>query len=139
MKKKTKKKRKPRGQFQTEKVPVLGGVAHLVKTAINGEKWQFRMWLPNENKYLRVTTKTENLNDAMKFAQETWIRVSADAQKGKKVFSATIDQIVDEYLNERQKDVESERITKGRLGTVASHLKAFRRYAASNGYTRGSD
>jgi len=139
MKKKTQKKRKPRGQFTTEKVPVLGGVAHLVKTAINGEKWQFRMWLPNENKYLRVTTKTENLKDAMKFAQEKWIEVSADAQRGKKVFAPTIDTIVDKYLEERQRDVESERITKGRHGTMSGHLKAFRRYAKGNGYTRGSD
>ncbi len=64
MKKKTPKKRKPRGQFTTEKIPVLGGVAHILRTAINGDVWQFRMWLPKENKYLRVSLKTENEADA---------------------------------------------------------------------------
>ena len=58
--KKAKKKRAPRAQFTTDKVDVLGGVAQILRTAINGDVWQFRTWLPSERKYLRLSLKTKD-------------------------------------------------------------------------------
>lgn len=139
MAKQPKKKRAPRGQFTTEKIEVLGGVAHILRTAINGDVWQFRTWLPNEGKYLRLSLRTKDKEVAIQKAQDKWIEVQALAQKGKKVFSPTIEEIVDLYLNDRSKDVDSERITRGRHGTLVSHLRAGRRYLSNAGYIRGGD
>ena len=137
--KKAKKKRAPRAQFTTDKVDVLGGAAQILRTAINGDVWQFRTWLPSEGKYLRLSLKTKDKEVAIQKAQDKWIEVQSLAQKGKTVFSPTLEKIVELYLEDRQGDVDSGRITKGRHGTLTSHLKAGLRYLHSAGYTRGGE
>ena len=88
-----------------------------------GEYWHFRMWLDGEGKYARESLKTKVLETAKKRAEERYIQLRADQMVGKRYFSITAEEGVKLYLASKQKEVELKTITKGRYGTVSTHLK----------------
>lgn len=87
-----------------------------------GDYWHFRMWLDGEDKYVRKSLKTKLLETAKKRAEEHYIQLRADQMVGKKYFSITADDGVKLYLESKQKEVELGTITKGRYGTISTHL-----------------
>lgn len=84
--------------------------------------WQFRMWLPRERKYARLSLKTRNRSTAIDKAKQRYHELMAQQGLGKSYFSKTTRQGVDEYLAQRLKDVEAGIIVKGRYGTIKTHL-----------------
>ena len=88
-----------------------------------GEYWHFRMWLDGEGKYARESLKTKQLETAKKRAEERYIQLRADQMVGKRYFSITADDGVQLYLESKQKEVELKTITKGRYGTISTHLR----------------
>ena len=88
-----------------------------------GEHWHFRMWLDGEGKYARESLKTKNLETAKKRAEERYIQLRADQMVGKRYFSITTEDGVNLYLESKQKEVELGTITRGRYGTITTHLK----------------
>ncbi|MDA9194809.1 hypothetical protein N9O43_01420 [Burkholderiales bacterium] len=73
-----------------------------------GEYWQFRMWLPNENKYARKSLRTRNRDKAIDKAKKYYHELMAQQYAGKTYFSKTTKQGVEEYLKQRALDVEAE-------------------------------
>jgi hypothetical protein len=67
--------------------------------------WQFRLWLSNENKYVRKSLKTKEKTLAIERGEE-------------------------QYIEARSKEVGSGNvgIVKGRLDTIKTHLKHFLEY-----------
>lgn len=88
-----------------------------------GEYWQFRMWLANEHKYIRLSLKTTNQTTAIDKAKATYHQMYANSISGKTYFSLTAKQGVEMYVASRQKDVKAELIVKGRLSTIKTHLE----------------
>ena len=88
-----------------------------------GEYWQMRMWLPQENKYARFSLRTRNRDTAIDKAKKRYHELMAQQLAGKTYFSKTAKQGVEDYLKQRQMDVEAELIVKGRFGTVKTHLE----------------
>lgn len=84
--------------------------------------WQFRMWLPRERKYARLSLKTRNRSTAIDKAKQRYHELMAQQGLGKSYFSKTTRQGVDDYLAQRHKDVEAGIIVKGRYGTIKTHL-----------------
>ncbi len=87
-----------------------------------GEYWHFRMWLDGENKYVRESLKTKNLETAKKRAEDRYIELRSDQKMGKRYFSITVEDGVKMYLASKQQIVDLGTITKGRLGTIKTHL-----------------
>jgi integrase len=87
-----------------------------------GEYWHFRMWLDGEGGYARESLKTKNLETAKKRAEDRYIQLRAEQMTGKRYFSITTEDGVNLYLAEKQKLVELGTITKGRKGTISTHL-----------------
>jgi site-specific recombinase XerD len=87
-----------------------------------GDYWHFRMWLDGESKYVRESLKTRDLETAKKRAEERYIQLRADQKSGKRYFSITAEEGVNLYLADKQKLVELKTITKGRHGTISTHL-----------------
>lgn len=87
-----------------------------------GEYWHFRMWLDGEGGYARESLKTKNLETAKKRAEDRYIQLRAEQMTGKRYFSITTEDGVKLYLAEKQKLVELGTITKGRKGTISTHL-----------------
>ena len=54
-----------------------------------GDYWHFRMWLDGENKYVRESLKTRDLETAKKRAEDRYIELRSDQKSGKRYFSIT--------------------------------------------------
>lgn len=89
---------------------------------LRGEYWQFRMWLPKENKYARKSLGTRNKSTAIERGKEFYLELLANQKAGKTYFSLTTKEGVEKYLKYRQKHLEIGNIVKGRLGTIKTHL-----------------
>jgi integrase len=90
-----------------------------------GEYWQFRMWLNDEQKYARQSLRTRNPIAAEEKAKKLYHRILAAKEDGKKYFSLTTKQGVEQYIAYREKDVETGLIVSGRLSTIKTHLQHF--------------
>ena len=90
--------------------------------------WQFRMWIPKENKMYRKTLGTKN----REIAEVNAINLVMDAKhrinNGKTFYSLTVKEAVASYVEERRGEVETGGIVIGRLGTIETHLKHFTDY-----------
>ncbi len=93
-----------------------------------GDYWQMRMWLTKEKKYARFSLRTRNRDTAIDKAKKHYHELMAQQYAGKTYFSKTTKQGVEEYLKQRQKDVEAELIVKGRYGTIKTHLEHWLNY-----------
>lgn len=85
--------------------------------------WQFRLWLPKENKYARKSLKTTNRSTAIEKGKELYLELYANMKQGKTYFSIDAKKGVELYVAHRQKDVDVDLIVKGRLSTIKAHLK----------------
>ena len=96
------------------------------------EHWQFRMWLPGENKYVRKSLHTRNRTTAIERGKDLYLRLYADMRNGKSYFSITAREGVARYVSYRQRDVEAGLIVKGRLVTIKAHLKHWLAFIGSD-------
>ena len=55
-----------------------------------GEYWQFRLWLPKENKYARKSRRTRSLSKVIERGKAAYLEIYANLQQGKSYFSITI-------------------------------------------------
>lgn len=86
-----------------------------------GEYWQFRMWLPNENKYARKSLNTKNKLIAIERGKEYYLEIMSNIKLGKTYFSLTTKEGVEKYLENKEKDIGVS-IVKGRHATLRTHL-----------------
>lgn len=114
--------------FMLEQHDVLGGKGKIYRSKQSGDVWQFRMWVEGEKKYVRQTLKTRDLETAIKRAEERVFQIYSDVVSGKKLFSISLKEAVDKYLELRKEEVKVGRITAGRLTTIASHIKHLLHY-----------
>ena len=52
-----------------------------------GEYWQFRMWLPKENKYARKSLRTRSEATAIEKGKAAYLEIYANLHQGKTYFS----------------------------------------------------
>ena len=86
-----------------------------------GEYWQFRMWLPKENKYARKSLRTRSETMAVAKYKAAYLEICSNLQQRKSYFSITTKGGVEKYLSFRKRDVELGHIVKGRHATIATH------------------
>lgn len=87
-----------------------------------GEYWHMRMWLPKEHKYARFSLKTRNRSTAKDKAELHYHELKVLEHTGKTYFSKTTKMGVEMYLEEREKDVATGIIVKGRFSVLRTHL-----------------
>ena len=58
--------------------------------------WQFRVWLADENKYLRKSLREKNREEAIRIATELWADVSYEKRRGKKFYGITVEEMIAE-------------------------------------------
>ena len=109
--------------FTREEHDILGDKAKIMRVAASGDVWQFRMWIQQEGKYIRKSLRTRDYDTAVERAEEIVFKTFSDIKTGRRIFGATLKELVDEYVKWRQEDVEVGNITAGRLVTIQSQLK----------------
>ena len=116
---------KTENAFIVEQHDVFGGKATVLRTTQSGKRYQLRMWVSSENRYMRKSLRTENLTEAKQRAEQTVIETLAQVQSGKKIFGITVEELVATYLKWREDDVKTKNITAGRHSALKSQLKHF--------------
>jgi integrase len=123
------KRTKSSQSYLTDKHPIYGGQAEVVRTQQSGGYWHFRMWISDEQKYVRKTLKTRHLDTAIQRAESEFFAIKASLNAGKRIFSPTVQEAVEGYLKHRwDVDVLRGSITEGRWGTIKSQLQHFVAY-----------
>ena len=106
---------------------ILDGDACIYKRHDNGSSfWQFRMWIKDEKKYLKTSLKTTDFDSAFSIAKKKAIELITDIKSGKQIYSITLQELIDLYLEHREKDIDKTTgITRGRLKSIKSQLSYF--------------
>jgi hypothetical protein len=129
----------PTQSFLTDKHPIYGGKAEIVRTQQSGGYWHFRMWISEESKYVRKTLKTKHLDTAIERAENEFFAIKANLNSGKRIFSPTLQHAAEDYLKHRwEVDVKRGSITEGRWGTIKSQLNHFVAYCGIVGRSERS-
>lgn len=116
---------------------VLDGTATIFRIPLSGDVWQFRMYLSDEKKHFRKSLRTRDLDSALSKARKLALELLGKQEAGKKIFGVSLEELVDEYLVFRQREVDAGIITAGRLTTIKSQLNHFLRL--KGGTTKASE
>ena len=92
-----------------------------------GEYWQFRMWLPKENKYARKSLRTRSEATAVEKGKTAYLGINANLQRGKTCFFITTKEGVKKHLSSRKRDIDLRHIVKGRHATEFPRLQHYGR------------
>jgi len=116
-------KRKSKSNTSTDIHEILGGKAQIYRVAKSGDVYQFKMWVTEEQKYLRKSLRTRDLETAKSRAEDKYLKTYSDVASGRKIFGMSLGELVTEFIAWRADDVDAGIITKGRLGTIKSQFK----------------
>ena len=114
--------------FSEDEVPVFGNRNGAVIFR-RGENWQFRVWLTADNRYVQKSLNTKILETAKARADELYLELYANIEKGVKFYSSSVKESVQNYVDYRATEVRDDPsqngIVKGRLETIKTHLRHF--------------
>ena len=111
-------------KFQTEQINLYGGDVKVFRRE-GGGVWQVKIWITEEQKYLRKSLRTRDEDLARRLAEDEYIQVKAKRLTGQKLFKVTFHKVIDEWLEEQQKTIGISK-TKGRYQAIVSHKRTCR-------------
>ena len=114
--------KKPEG-IRTSVVPIFEGDAKLFRTPASGNIWQFQMWVKEEKRYVRKSTRTRQLDEALEVGKEYFFDVKAKQKYHQPVFPKTFGEISDEFLARYKKEIALGNITLIRWRFIKGLLK----------------
>jgi hypothetical protein len=94
--------------------------------------WQFRMWIGSEKKYVEKSLRTKKKIDAVDLAEELYIQLRHELSNGKTLFAPTYAEAMQQYIAYKQREVDVNALTDGRLTTIKAHLSHFVEYIDKN-------
>ena len=101
---------------------IFDGRATIRRNNRSGGVWQFNIWLRSENKQYRKSLRTSHFETAIERAEDMYMEVVSAQKAGRKIFSPTVKNSIEMYLEKRREEVDSGFITIGRFGTIQTHL-----------------
>ena len=87
--------------------------------------WQARLRLGAENKLVRRSTRTTDLSDAKRRAEEIYDELRYRQQNDKPIKDKTFKQLADDYVRKARRDTVEGRLSEGRLGLVEGTLRRY--------------
>ncbi len=118
-------KRKRAASRMSDITDIYEGQIRIFRTTHSGDVYQLRMWIPEEQKYVRRTLKTRDKAEAIKLAQKEFILYQAKVLNGEKLFSLTADELRDRYLKYAKERVEGNQISAGRYSNIRTFTKHY--------------
>ena len=105
---------------------LLGGRGEIYRMPRSGQVFQCRIWIQEERKYLRRSLRTTDYETAKQRGEKLVLEILSDVASGRKLFGISLGELVEKYLEWRQKDIGS-KITQGRFVTIRSQCRALLR------------
>ena len=111
-----------------EEVKIFGGKANIYTNEYG--VWQFRVWLRNENKYVRKSLRTKVKMYAIEQAEELYIEIRNEQKKGRKYYAITVKEAVDDYLKMQRARIGDGdfNIVVARYKTIETQMRTFLDY-----------
>ena len=110
---------------------IYDGKIRIYRTTHSGDVWQLRMYIQNEQKYIRKSLKTRDKDAAVKIAQDEFIKYSAKILNGEKIFSISAKDLRERYLEYVMTLVGEAQLSKGRAGNIKTFTKHFMDFVGS--------
>lgn len=104
-------------------VSIFNGRAMIYTTDASNGVYQFRTWVNGENRYVRESLRTRERAEATVLAENRYLEIKSDIAAGRKIFSITVAELIERFLEEQSKRVQTGKITIARLGTIKTQLK----------------
>ena len=121
--------------FSAEKISIFGNKAVIKQNKFG--VWQFRMWISSEKKYVEKSLRTKKKTDAVDLAEELYIQLRNELANGKTLFAPTYAEAMQQYIAYKQREVDVNALTDGRLTTIKAHLSYFVEYIDTNPKVNG--
>lgn len=102
--------------------PILGDKGIVYTTPKSGGNYSFRMWIPEEQLYYRKSLRTKILKDAINLAEQEVIMIMTKIRNGHKISGTSWSDMCALFLEQKGKDVDTTRITSGRLTTIKTQI-----------------
>ena len=119
-------------KFQTEQINLYGGDVKVFRRE-SGGVWQVKIWITEEQKYLRKSLRTRDEDLARRLAEDEYIQVKAKRLTGQKLFKVTFHKVIDEWLEEQQKTIGISK-TKGRYQAIVSQTNWLKKFIKDPSY-----
>lgn len=109
----------------TETHPIYDGEVIIFRTLPSGDVWQFRHYIPEEQRYVRKSLKTRDKTIAIDKAKKLFIENKAKIQSGEKLFSLTSTELVEKFLEYEKERMEGGQISIGRFRALKVHCRHY--------------
>jgi hypothetical protein len=114
------------GKTITFQKSLYDGEASIFKEKRRGNNYQFRMWIKEEKKHYQKSLRTDDYDIALEKAKKLTKDLMAHGMSDKRVFSISVEELIEQYLDYRKNDIDKETgITRKRWMTLSSQLKHF--------------
>ncbi len=101
---------------------IYGGKAVIYTTPDSNGIYQFRCWIAEEKKYFRKTLRTRSQTEAIRLGEEEMLGILTKVKSGHKIFGLSWGELCEGFLEHSMERVETNRITKGRYGTIKTQI-----------------
>ncbi len=93
--------RKNKPKIRTAEHPLYDGEAILFRTPPSGNVWQFQMWIKEEQEYLRRSTRSKDLNEAIRVGRDLYLDTHSKLRSSEAVFPKSMREIADKFLEQK--------------------------------------
>ena len=91
----------------------------------NSQVYQYQIWIPEEQKYVRKSLHTTDKEIAIRKAEEGYVYYRARVQNNEKIFSITSSELRDLFLVHIQKMVDNKQLSLGRQTNIKTFTKHY--------------
>jgi hypothetical protein len=97
-------KRTPKPKIKTDIHKLYDGDVTLFRTPNSGDVYQFQMWIHKEQKYIRRSTRSRNLETSIVTAKEMYLDIHTKLRMEEPIFSKTFLDVCNEFLDHKLKE-----------------------------------
>lgn len=115
-------RKKPRSYKKLETLDMYEGDVQLFRTEPSGNVWQFQMWIAEEHKYFRKSTKKRDTDQAIVVAKEYYLDTQTKIRNQTPVFPHSAEELSNQFLDHIRKGVGHD-LTPERLKTIETQIK----------------
>ena len=114
-------------KYQLNQINLYGGDVKLFTTKDSNGIWYVKIWIHEENKYYQKSLRTRDENYARSLAENEYVLIKAKRLNKQQIFSQTLYQVIDEWLEEQNKGVGISR-TEGRYKVIKSQTNWLKKF-----------
>ena len=109
-------------KYFTDNIPIMDGMAYVHKTPRSGGVWQMRMWVKEEDRHVRKSLRTKDLDEALQLAKHEVAQILGMTATGKRLFGLDFGEAAKQWLEVQKDRVSTNRITDGRYKTLKTQI-----------------